>query len=321
MPVGLLGQTGHGGLTGNEMEGRMMRLRVLTGAALLIFFCAGTATAACDALAQIAKATNAGNEALAKQIAGMPKPGCTADDKAMINRVAALAAFNRIVGAVGQGANLADFEGELEAIRTSNSAPWQVFDALGDINRDRRTYGAAARYYQLALEDAGNEVLTPQWMAPDQAYIVRLDHMATEMRLASPNPVKLTVRGACKISYRGVSLKKKSTPVRYVFGTAEFTPEGLASARDLSECLKSVKPKAITLTGHTDPVGTQEANRVLSLARADALAGYLVAEGYAGVWKTLGKGEDEPFKADDASAYDEETLNQMNRRVEVDVEN
>ena len=56
------------------MERRMMRLRVLTGASLLIFFCAGTATAACDALAQIAKATNAGNEALAKQIAAMPKP-------------------------------------------------------------------------------------------------------------------------------------------------------------------------------------------------------------------------------------------------------
>ena len=34
----------------------------------------------------------------------------------------------------------------------------------------------------------------------------------------------------------------------------------------------------------------------------------------------IGKGEDEPFKPDDASAYDEETLNQLNRRVEVDLE-
>ena len=208
-----------------------MTLRVLAGASLLAFFLAGTASAACDALTQIAEVTNAGNEALAKQIASMPKPGCTADDKAMINRVAALASFNRIVGAVGQGANLADFEQELETIRTSNSAPWQVYDALGDIHRDRRDYETAARYYQLALEDAANEVLTPQWMAPDEAYIVRLDHMATEMRLAAPKPVKLALRGACKVSYRGVSLKKKSTPVRYVFGTAEFTPEGVGSAR------------------------------------------------------------------------------------------
>ncbi|WP_068955479.1 OmpA family protein [Pararhizobium polonicum] len=298
-----------------------MKMKIVVGASLLALFSAGTASAACDALAQVAEATNAGNEALAHEIGGRPKPGCTTDDKAMISRVVALSSFNRIVGAVGQGANLSDFEPELETIRKADSAPWQVFDALGDINRDRRDYESAARYYQLALEDASNEVLTPGWMAPDEKYIVRLDHMATEMRLAAPRPVKLAMRGACKISYRGVSLKKKSTPVRYVFGTAEFTPEGLESARDLSECLKSVKPKAITLIGHTDPVGAAQANRVLSLKRADALAQYLVAEGYAGQWATVGKGEDEPFKADDASAYDEETLNQMNRRVEVDVEN
>jgi len=296
-------------------------MRMLIVTSLLALFSAGPASAACDALAQVADATNAGDEARAKQIAGGQAPGCTADDKAMISRVAALASFNRIVGAVGQGANLADFEAELETIRTSNAAPWQVFDALGDINRDRRNYEAAARYYQLALEDASNEVLTPGWMAPDKKYIVRLDHMATEMRLAAPRPVKLAMRGACKISYRGVSLKKKSTPVRYVFGTAEFTPEGLESAKDLSECLKSVKPRAITLIGHTDPIGGAEDNRLLSLERAEALAQYLVAEGYGGEWKILGKGEDEPFKADDASAYDEDTLNQMHRRVEVDVEN
>jgi OOP family OmpA-OmpF porin len=296
-------------------------MRMLIVTSLLALFSAGPVSASCDALAQVAEATNAGDETRAKQIAGGQAAGCTADDKAMINRVAALASFNRIVGVVGQGANLADFEQELETIRTSNAVPWQVFDALGDINRDQRDYEAAARYYQLALEDASNEVLTPDWMAPDEKYIVRLDRMATEMRLAAPRPVKLAMRGACKISYRGVSLKKKSTPVRYVFGTVEFTPEGLQSAKDLSECLKSVKPKAITLIGHTDPVGGAEANRALSLERADALADYLVAEGYAGQWQTLGKGEDEPFKADDASAYDEETLHQMDRRVDVDVEN
>lgn len=296
-------------------------MKILVVTSLLALLSAGSASAACDALTKVADATNAGNEALAKEIAGSDVPGCTADDKAMINRVAALASFNRIVAAVGQGADLADFEQELETIRKNNAAPWQVFDALGDINRDRRDYETAARFYQLALEDASNEVLTPGWMAPDEKYIVRLDHMATEMRLAAPRPVKLALRGACKVSYRGVALKKKATPVRYVFGTAEFTPEGREAAGDLSECLKSVKPTMITLIGHTDPVGGAEANRALSMARAEALAQYLVAEGYAGEWKTIGKGEDEPFKPDDAKAYDEDTLNQMHRRVEVDVEN
>ncbi|KQS88364.1 MULTISPECIES: OmpA family protein [unclassified Rhizobium] len=298
-----------------------MKMKTGLAVALLALISASPVSAACDALARVAEATNGGDEALAKQIATGDVADCSAEEKAMVNRVAALASFNRIVAAVGQGANLSDFEAELETIRKSNAAPWQVFDALGDINRDRRDYETAARFYQLALEDASNEVLTPSWMAPDEQYIVRLDHMATEMRLASPKPVKLGLRGACKVSYRGVALKKKATPVRYVFGTAEFTPEGLESAKDLSECLKSVKPKFITLIGHTDPVGTAQANRTLSLERAEALAQYLVAEGYAGEWETVGKGEDEPFKADDANAYDEETLNQMNRRVEVDVEN
>ena len=134
-------------------------MKIVGVTSLLALFAAGPASAACDVLRQVAEATNAGNEDLAKQIAGGQAPDCTVDDKAMISRVAALASFNRIVGAVGQGANLADFEPELETIRTSNAAPWQVLDALGDINRDRRNYEAAARYYQLALEDASNEVL------------------------------------------------------------------------------------------------------------------------------------------------------------------
>ena len=139
------------------------------------------------------------------------------------------------------------------------------------------------------------------------------------MRLAAPRPVKLALRGPCKVSFRGVSIKKKSTPVRYVFGTADFTPEGMEAAKDVWECLKSVKPASITLIGHTDPVGSADANYKLSLARAETLKVYLANAGYAGSITTVGKGEDEPFKPDDASAYDTETLNQLNRRVEVDV--
>ncbi|KQV42476.1 MULTISPECIES: OmpA family protein [unclassified Rhizobium] len=297
-----------------------MRLK-LVGLALLFALPSMAAQAACPALTAVAEATNAGDEKAAKRIAGEgDKAGCSADDVALIDRIAALATFNRIVAAVGAGANLAGFESELQGVIAETAAPWQVLDALGDINRDRKGYEAAARYYQMALEDSDNRTLTPDWMAPDAAYIARLDRMATEMRLAAPKPVKLAMRGACKVAYRGVSLKKKATPVRYVFGTAEFTPEGIESARDLSQCLKSVKPKAITLIGHTDPIGTAASNRTLSVARAEALANYLVAEGYDGAWQVIGKGEDEPFKPDDASAYDEEILNQLNRRVEVDLE-
>ncbi|MFB2552174.1 OmpA family protein [Ensifer soli] len=291
----------------------------LFAAMLSLLAAAGPALAACPALDEAAAAVNAGDE-VAARAATSKSAGCSAEDQALVRRVAGLAAFNRIVAGVADGRPLASFETELSGLRTDYGAPWQVLDALADIARARKDYAAAARLYQSALEDAGNETLTPDWMAPPPDYLVRLDRLATEMRLAAPQPVQLAMRGGCRITYRGIAIRKKTTPVRYVFGTADFTPEGLESARNLSECLKSVQPSAITLTGHTDPIGSTADNQRLSEHRAEALAAYLVAEGYRGRVTTAGRGEDEPFVPDDASAYDEETLNQMHRRVDVDVE-
>lgn len=297
----------------------MVQLRAfLLASAVLAVFTAPVM--ACDGLRLASEALNRADEAGTKVAADpVNMKGCSATEIALTRRIAALATFNRVAAAVGQGAKLETFEAELTAASRDAGRPWQILDALGDIKRERKDYDAAATSYQQALEDAANEELTPDWMAPDKAYIERLDRLASEMRLAATKPVKLAARGACKFSYRGVSIRKKATPVRYVFGTAEFTPEGLESARDLFECLKSAKPAAITLIGHTDPVGTPEANMALSLARAKALAQYLVDAGYPGTWTVVGRGEDEPFKPDDPTAYSEEMLHQLDRRVDVDV--
>lgn len=292
----------------------------LTALAILIATAGAAPAFACDAMGKVVDAFNQGAEADALSIARGDMPGCAADDRTLVGRIAALTTFNRISTQVGGGGKLADHAAELETLQKDFGGPWQVLDALGELNRERRDYAAAAKFYQSALEDADNRKLTPDWMAPDADYIQRLDRLASEMRLASPEPVKLAMRGGCKISFRGVSIKKKSTPVRYVFGTADFTDDGFESAKDLAECLRAVAPRAITLIGHTDPVGSPESNRVLSLARAEALAHYLVEAGYKGHISTEGMGEDHPFMPDDASAYDEETLNQLHRRVEVDVE-
>lgn len=290
-------------------------------ATLFVMAGAAPAAAACDAFNGVVEAFNAGDEQKARAMAENAGTGnCSANERTLTGRVAALAAFNRIATAVGNGGKLADHQQELEALQRQYGGPWQVYDALADLARERKDYEQAARLYQLALEDGSNETLTPEWMAPDEQYILRLDKLAGEMRLAAPRPVKLAMRGGCKVSFRGVKIKKKSTPVRYVFGTADFTPEGVEAAKDLAECLKTVKPGAITLIGHTDPVGSAAANYKLSLARAETLKTYLASAGYVGKIATVGKGEDEPFKPDDASAYDTETLNQLHRRVEVDVE-
>lgn len=291
--------------------------------AVTLFVLAGAApaAAACDAFTGVIEAFNAGDEQKARSLAETAgTANCSANERTLVGRVASLTAFNRIATAVGNGGRLSDHQQELDALQKQFGGPWQVYDALGDLARERKEYEVAARLYQLALEDGSNETLTPDWMAPDEQYILRLDKLAGEMRLASPRPVKLAMRGPCKVSFRGVAIKKKSTPVRYVFGTADFTPEGVEAAKDVSECLKSMKPASITLIGHTDPVGAADANYKLSLARAETLKTYLSSAGYAGTITTVGKGEDEPFKPDDASAYDTETLNQLHRRVEVDVQ-
>ena len=289
-------------------------------ATLFVLAGAAPAAAACDAFTGVIEAFNAGDEQKAKSIAETAgTANCSASERTLVGRVASLTSFNRIATDVGNGGKLADHRQDLEALQKTYGGPWQVFDALGDLARERKDYEEAAKLYQIALEDGSNTTLTPDWMAPDEQYILRLDRLAGEMRLAAPRPVKLAMRGGCKVSFRGVTIKKKSTPVRYVFGTADFTPEGIEAAKDLAECLKAVKPGAITLIGHTDPVGSAEANYKLSLARADTLKTYLYNAGYAGTITTEGKGEDQPFKPDDASAYDTETLNQLHRRVEVDV--
>ncbi|AOF90968.1 OmpA family protein [Sinorhizobium sp. RAC02] len=290
-------------------------------ATLFVLAGAAPAAAACDAFTGVIEAFNAGDEQKARALAETAgTANCSANERTLVGRVAALTAFNRISTAVGNGGKLSDHQQELEDLQRQYGGPWQVFDALGDLARERKDYEQAARFYQIALEDGSNETLTPDWMAPDEQYILRLDKMASEMRLAAPRPVKLAMRGGCKVSFRGVTIKKKSTPIRYVFGTADFAPEGIEAAKDLAECLKTVKPGSIKLIGHTDPVGSADANYKLSLARAETLKTYLYDAGYAGTITTEGKGEDQPFKPDDASAYDTETLNQLHRRVEVDVQ-
>ena len=290
-------------------------------ATLFLLAGAAPAAAACEAFTGVVEAFNAGDEAKARAFAAAAgTANCRAGERTLIGRIASLTTFNRITTAVGNGERLSDHQALLEELQKQYGGPWQVYDALGDLARERKDYEQAARFYQLALEDSANETLTPDWMAPDAQYILRLDRLASEMRLAAPRPVQLAMRGGCKISFRGVKIKKKSTPVRYVFGTADFTPEGVEAAKDLAECLKAVKPASIRLIGHTDSVGSAEANYTLSLARAETLKAYLADVGYAGAVTTEGRGEDQPFKPDDATAYDTEMLNQLNRRVEVDVE-
>lgn len=77
--------------------------------------------------------------------------------------------------------------------------------------------------------------------------------------------------------------------------------------------LKQHEDRDVLIEGHTDTVGSEEANLFLSQSRADSMMSFLQQQGVASIrLGSSGKGESSPVASNDsASGW------QMNRRVEV----
>lgn len=288
----------------------------------LLALCWVPAAQACEPLrrTQLAAAQGQTAEADAQARAAQHQSACTATERTLANRIAGLAHYNDLALSVLDGASWSNLVGDLQQVAQQFGGPWQVFDALAEQRRAEKDYGAALRYYNLALDQIDDVVLTPDFMAPDADYIRQMQAAATEMRLASDQTAPMSSRASgCSFSTRGIAIVRTTVPVRFVFGRTEFTEQGGLAAQELLACLKLQAPEGILLVGHTDPIGTREDNQTLSEARAVALAHYLTDSGYAGRIETAGRGEDEPFLVDDASAYDQPTLFQIFRRVDVEL--
>lgn len=79
--------------------------------------------------------------------------------------------------------------------------------------------------------------------------------------------------------------------------------------------IKAMKVESITVTGHTDNVGTDAYNQKLSERRAEAVKKYLVGKGVnAGQIQAQGKGESQPV-ADNKTADGRA----KNRRVDIEI--
>jgi outer membrane protein OmpA-like peptidoglycan-associated protein len=97
-------------------------------------------------------------------------------------------------------------------------------------------------------------------------------------------------------------------------GSAQLTDRALASLRALAAAVPA--GASLNITGFTDSQGADEANRLLSQRRADAVRRALAAAGIAASrLRAVGRGEAEPV-ADNAS----EAGRARNRRVEITVQ-
>jgi outer membrane protein OmpA-like peptidoglycan-associated protein len=109
-------------------------------------------------------------------------------------------------------------------------------------------------------------------------------------------------------------------PIQFVFREAHFTDDGRKAAQLLLQYLLALKPSLVKMTGHADERGTHEFNMDLSARRLDAVAAFLRQGGFKGKMQLTPKGDTEPFAAVDRTNTPPEVLYDLDRRVELILE-
>lgn len=124
-----------------------------------------------------------------------------------------------------------------------------------------------------------------------------------------------SVRNGLRVAVREQALVDQALAQRIVefeAGSAVLRPEGLKILDEMALALSQLQGKRIEVIGHTDALGHRPGNISLSLARAQAVKGYLVSKGLpAERLQTSGMGPDQPV-----ASNDNEAGRARNRRIE-----
>lgn len=109
-----------------------------------------------------------------------------------------------------------------------------------------------------------------------------------------------------------VAQKTAVQGVSFELNSATLTAEGRATLDGIAETLRSQDDLKAEIAGHTDSIGSESFNTMLSQQRADAVRAYLIEKGIDGARLTaVGYGELEPVASNDTDEG-----RQANRRVE-----
>jgi outer membrane protein OmpA-like peptidoglycan-associated protein len=140
----------------------------------------------------------------------------------------------------------------------------------------------------------------------------------------APHTRTADLRAAGGTSASSAAPQKRSrtipVPIQFVYRRATFTDQGDRAAHLLLEFLKASRIEEVTLSGHADERGTEELNMRLSRERLEAVRDYLREGGYEGRFVLIPKGESEPFTGVDRHTVAIEDLYQLDRRVELHLE-
>ncbi len=114
---------------------------------------------------------------------------------------------------------------------------------------------------------------------------------------------------------QALPVKPRSFTLRFEENGTKLTVESAAMIGDIQQEITKRAAPEITVIGHTDRAGSDEANLRLSLNRAEAVRDILVAGGVsAQIIQVVGRGELEP-----AVVTEDGVVEPLNRRVEITV--
>jgi outer membrane protein OmpA-like peptidoglycan-associated protein len=124
---------------------------------------------------------------------------------------------------------------------------------------------------------------------------------------------RLAAARQCQDSLQSIA---KAGGIRFRFGKSDLDPQSQPTLNKIADAAKGCPNVLIKVDGHTDAVGDKDVNQALSLARAEAVAEFLVAAGLPrDRVVATGYGMDRPL-ADNATVEGRA----QNRRIEFVVE-
>lgn len=203
---------------------------------------------------------------------------------------------------------------------------WRVLAALGSEQLRTGKRAEAARSLQSALIIIQEAPPSP---APPPEVVKKLLTMANNARAAAPSYVKAeTTRsgepgGIAADKVAGVDIEAVPFPIEFVFNETTPTEDGAFAISDLAEIMAAEVARqsgaVIVLAGHTDPVGDEASNMVLSERRAASVRDALMAEqALQNVEiRIVGCGEGSPPSIESPEFYSEDEIHQIMRRVEL----
>jgi outer membrane protein OmpA-like peptidoglycan-associated protein len=158
------------------------------------------------------------------------------------------------------------------------------------------------------VNQKGSVVLDQPWQATE---VASLDKMPGEPKVLDEKQVKEIFREAIEA--------RPEAPVTYRIyfknGGMELTPESDQAIRAVMKASELRNPHEISISGHTDAVGSIEFNRTLSLKRAQEIASVLVSRGVKrDILEITYHGKENPL-----IRTPEGVAEPMNRRVEITI--